>query len=203
MWPRGYAVARGGWTSLRCARFAHLNPRAEGRASGGTPADYPTFCSINLNPRLAPSHAQVYVDELTEGTAARLPGAAPRAPQQEAQVRRRGRVVLRALLCAATGCVPTAAPLVAQDPEPMLGATARAWAVRRWNEVRVGLPPRLGVAHAYECADEGRCCTCGQCRCAPSRWLSCCLHCFLPAPYPQGVDRVFKPVVAALSSRNL
>jgi hypothetical protein len=39
---------------------------------------------------------------------------------------------------------------VVQVPEPVLGAAARAWAVRRWNEVRarsgsrfVNLPPCL------------------------------------------------------------
>lgn len=48
---------------------------------------------------------KLYIRRLTEDTAQQLPGAVPRKVEE-----------------------PVAAP------EPVLGATARAWAVRRWNE---------------------------------------------------------------------
>lgn len=57
---------------------------------------------------LFPPPLQLYIRRLTEDTAQQLPGAVPRKVEE-----------------------PVAAP------EPVLGATARAWAVRRWNEVSI------------------------------------------------------------------
>lgn len=170
----------------------------------------------------APHLLQVHLKEVTEETAAHLPGAVARAAPEAVQVRG---VVLPCLqswlplqTCSLIARVlrdqqtPTPAPAVTQcwpvrpvqAPEPMLGATARAWAVRKWNEVRVqaGVLSHGGlgaVAGGWPMPQPGCCCCMGSVA-ANLRHVPTSRPALAPL---QGVDSVFKPVVAALSSRNL
>lgn len=171
-------------SQLLAAGIAH----AGGSGLGARPTSF--VHPASLHPTSAKQNA---VRDAMEDTAAQLPGAAPRKVAPPPQVRTVAAPLPQLLRRAdASPAFASLARLAAlcihglvadwwlapfrpavQAPAPIFGAPARAWVVRRWNEVR--------VRRKWHCRQGQRACCRGMCArlawmlsdCAPAR-ARCC-----------------------------